>query len=125
PVTKIERYRERRRLHERSRRLQRNLPLAHRIAVEGACAGQQHEVLLEQAVVGLVEAADNFEVTDADCRFGAFAEPHIRAALGRDRDEQAIVAAQAELATAIPSQERVQELARFLECPAETLVGAA
>jgi DNA-directed RNA polymerase specialized sigma subunit len=119
----IEHYRRRRRRRARDRRMLNNLPLAHRLAATQAEDPQEEQLLLGQAMVGLVRAADAFEQSEPDCRFGAYAEPHIASALERDPGAGEVQVAQAEIAEAISSQERVQELAAFLDVPVDALVG--
>jgi DNA-directed RNA polymerase specialized sigma subunit len=122
-LSELEHHRERRCQQARNRRMLNNLPLAHRLAAGRAADPRHEEYLLGQAMVGLVEAVDSFEQIETNARFGAFAEPHITSALDRSRDEAEVEVAQAEIAEAISSQERVQELADFLDVPAEALVG--
>jgi DNA-directed RNA polymerase specialized sigma subunit len=106
----------------RNRRMLNNLPLAHRLAADGAVDESHREQRLGQAMVGLVEAANRFDDT-GHVRFGAFAEPCITRALARVPGADEVAAAQAEIAAAISSQERVQELASFLQVPTAALVG--
>jgi DNA-directed RNA polymerase specialized sigma subunit len=119
----LEQYRSRRRRRARARRMLNNLPLAHRLAATRASDREQEHRLLGQAMVGLVEAAESFERTEPECRFGAFAEPRIASALEREPRESEVQVARAEIAEAISSQERVQELATFLDVPVDALVG--
>jgi DNA-directed RNA polymerase specialized sigma subunit len=112
-----------RRRRARNRRMLNNLPLAHRLAADHAESTAAEPALLGQAMVGLVEAADSFERTEPACRFGAFAEPRIASALERGAPASEVQVAQASIAEAISSQERVQELASFLDVPVDALVG--
>ena len=121
--TDIESYRHRRRRRAREKRMLNNLPMAHRLAADRADDPREEQLLLGRAMVGLVEAVDSFEKTEPDCRFGAFAEPRIESALARRAPEADVQVAQAEIAEAISSQERVQELAAFLDVPVDALVG--
>jgi DNA-directed RNA polymerase specialized sigma subunit len=121
--TDIDQYRHRRRRRARDKRVLNNLPLAHRLAATRAEDPQTEQLLLGQAMVGLVKAADAFEQQAPDCRFGAYAEPLIASALEDDRDPGEVQLAQAEIAEAISSQERVHELAAFLDVPVDALVG--
>jgi DNA-directed RNA polymerase specialized sigma subunit len=122
-LSEFQRYYERRRRQDRHRRMLNNLPLAHRMASDRAADAVHGEALLGQAMVGLVQAADSFDPVEARDRFGAFAKPHITSALDRAFDEDEVEVAQAEIAEAISSQDRVQELARFLEVRVDALVG--
>lgn len=116
-------YRDRRRRQARDRRLLNNLPLAHRLAARHADDARPEDELLGQAMVGLLDAVDSFEDAAAEGRFGAYAEPRIISALTQPRDAQAVAHAQAAVAAAIASQNRVQELASFLDVPVGALVG--
>jgi DNA-directed RNA polymerase specialized sigma subunit len=100
-----------------------NLPLAHRLAARNAVDQFHRERRLGQAMVGLVEAADSFEAANVKLRFGAYAEFHIARALDRRPDAEEIAAAQARIAAAISSRQRVRELADFLQVPTVALVG--
>jgi DNA-directed RNA polymerase specialized sigma subunit len=122
-LSELAQHRAHRRRKARNRRMLNSLPLAHRLASGRAADDLHSEYLLGQAMVGLVQAADSFEQETTACRFGAYAEPHITSALSRIRDEQEVEIAQAEVAEAICSQERVQTLAAFLDVPVEALVG--
>ena len=121
----IARLRRRRERRGEDQRLLNNLPLAHRLATERA--GGYHDGLAEyflgQAMVGLVEAADSFDFAPSGERFGAWAEPAIRDALERLRDESEVELAQARVARAIADQQRTRELASFLGVPTSALVG--
>ncbi len=123
PPVDLDQHRRRRRRRARHLLMLNNLPLAHRLAATRADDAQQEQLLLGRAMVGLVEAADTFERTAPDCRFGAFAEPRITSALERRPPAGEVKVAQAEIAEAISSQERVQELAAFLDVPVDALVG--
>jgi DNA-directed RNA polymerase specialized sigma subunit len=121
----LDRYRQRRHQRECNQRLLRNLPLAHRLAsaqATGAPAAVR-EGCLEQAMVGLVEAVDHYDAEAASTRFGTYATPYITDALCRERDDHEIDRAQARVAGAMVSQQRVRDLASFLNCPVEALVG--
>jgi DNA-directed RNA polymerase specialized sigma subunit len=122
-LTDLETLRNQRRRRARNRRMLNNLPLAHRLAATRASDAATERTLLGQAMVGLVEAADSFERTEPDCRFAAFAEPCIASALERRAADSEVQVAQANIAEAISSQERVQELASFLDVPVDALVG--
>jgi DNA-directed RNA polymerase specialized sigma subunit len=124
PASDLQHDTPKRRQTARQRRVLNTLPLAHRLAARVAVDEPQRERLLGQAMVGLLEAVDSFDPSVATLRFGAYAEPHIIRALERTPDAREVRTAQAEVAAAISSRQRVRELAGFLGVPVEALVGA-
>lgn len=114
---------DRRRVGAERELLLNNLPLAARLARDGADDHAEDPTRFGRALVGLVDAAASFGAAGATGRFGAHAEPRIAAALAESADPVRLAGARATIAAAIASRQRVRELAAFLGVPPAALGG--
>jgi DNA-directed RNA polymerase specialized sigma subunit len=126
--------RERRNQRLRDQDLLRHLPHAYSLARQYAGAYGTEEELVKIATLGLVRAVHGYD-RSTGVPFAAFAEPLIVAELeayiehdspqSAGAREQAAAAAEADetIAEAIARQSHVQDLAGFLDCDVDALVG--
>jgi DNA-directed RNA polymerase specialized sigma subunit len=123
--------RERRNQRLRDEHLLRHLPHAYSLARQYAGAYGTEEELVKFATLGLVRAVHQYDRA-GETPFATFAEPLIVAELeeyvssaGHPTESQLEAATEADeqIAETVARQSHVRELAGFLECDVEELVG--